>query len=374
MVWYRELGFSSNPFSIKPGAFSSEIVGYDLSEILKKIEEARVLFIEGEYGFGKTSILKHIIAQFGGHRKVAYYNCNRADETINTHGILRGSKGFFARLVGVMPSDLILLLDEVERISQNDQKDLLKHYKEGHIKSIVFFGPDFDKISFSIELRKLMVNNVIKLTELTENEAVQLVRERVGNLKLLDDRIIKLVFRHSSNNPRLMLENLEDVLKYAVDNNEEQVTDDHLKEVLGIEAKPRTELKPKEAKQKKKAAKPQKAKPQKKEQSPKPKEAKPRQEKPKLVKPAEPKPKPTPPKPKEAKPKQEKPKPAKPAEPKPKRERHPKEKPEEEFEDKKPKKKAPNAPIDYEEETDYSEPAEEEPGEDDKGGEYYYYY
>jgi hypothetical protein len=372
MVWYRELGFSSNPFSIKPGVFSTEIVGYDLSEIIKKIDEARVLFIEGEYGFGKTSILKHIIGKFGGRKKVAYYNCNRADETIDTHGILRGSKGLLARLLGGMPADLILLLDEVERISQNDQKDLLKYYKEGNIKSIVFFGPDFDKVSFSIDLRKLMVNNVIKLTELTDNEAVQLVRERIGGLKLLDDRIIKLVFRHSSNNPRLLLENMEDVVKYAVDNNEEQVTEDHLKEVLGVEVRPVKAAKVDAPK--KKAPKPSKPRPK---PQPKPKEAKPKQEKPKEVEPAEPKPRPKPqPKPKEAKPKQEKPKKAKPVESKPKKERShpPKEKPEEEFEDKKSKKKSSETRIDFEEETDYSEPAEEEPGEDDKGGEYYYYY
>ncbi len=384
MVWYKELGFSSNPFSIKPGAFSSEIVGYDLSEILKKIDEAKILFIEGEYGFGKTSILKHIIAQFGGRKKVAYYNCNRAEETINTHGILKGSKGALARLLGSMPSDLILLLDEVERVSQTDQKDLLKYYKDGNIKSIVFFGPDFDKISFSIELRKLMVNNVIKLTELTENEVVQLVRERIGNLKLIDDRIIKLVFRHSSNNPRLMLENLEDVVRYAVDNNEEQVTEEHLYEVLGVEQKPaKAEKAPKKAR-KPKSGKPRQKKPaQNKEVAVKPKETKPKKqtaEKSKEVKPSEPKPDkehPTPKPKKDKKPKAKKSQAKKPKEQKPesKKERvhSPKESQEEEFEDKKSKKKS-DVSLDFEEEADYSEPADEVPSDDDKGGEYYYYY
>lgn len=378
MVWYKELGFSNNPFSIKPGAFSSEIIGYDLSEILKKIEDSKVLFIEGEYGFGKTSILKHIIRQFGGRKKVAYYNCNRADESINTGKIIKGSKGFIGRLFGVVPSGLILLLDEVERISQNDQKDLLEQYQAGHLKSVVFFGPDFDKISFSIELRKLMVNNVIKLTELTDNEMVQLVRERVGTLKLLDDRIIKAVFRNSSNNPRLTLENLEDVVKYAVDNNEDEVTDEHLKEVLGIAPSPSKDIKPKKkATPKKKQIAEKKAEPRvlKVEKKPKAKKSKPEpaaeEPKPKLVKPKHeqptPKPKPSPP---------EKSKPAKQEEPKSKKERghvhH--EKPEEDFEDKKSKKKLPPYSVDFEEETDYSEPAEEDPGEDDKGGEYYYYY
>ena len=369
MVWYKELGFSKNPFSIKPGAFSSDIVGYDLSEILKKIDDGKVLFIEGEYGFGKTSILKHIISQFGGQRKVAYYNCNRAEETINVKSILKGSKGAIARIFGAMPSELILLLDEVERISQSDQKELLKYHQEGNLKSIVFFGPDFDKISFSIEFRKLMINNVIKLTELTDNEAVQLVRERIGDLKHLDDRIIKLVFRHSSNNPRLLLENLEDVVRYAVDNNEEQVTEEHLKEVLGIDVKPQRAQKEEPSKKAEQAEKPKQAEEKPKPQ-PKPKKQKPK--KPKAQKKAKPKPQP---KPKETKPKPKSEKP-KQAEEKPKKEKahSRKDTSDDEFEDKKPKKKSSGAAIDFEEEADYSEPAEEEPGEDDNGGEYYYYY
>ena len=237
MIWYRELGFYSNPFSIKPAAFRTEVVGYDLGEILEKIESANVLFIEGEYGFGKTTILKHIIRRFGGKRRVVYYNCNRTDSTIEAESILRGKYGPIRRIFGGLPWDMIVLLDEVERLSAEDQKELLKLHKDGNIKSIVLFGPNFDRVGFSVEMRKRMVNNVIKLTELTDEEVIQLVRERVGALKLLDDRIIRQVFRHSGRNPRIMLENLEDLCKYAVENNEEEVKEEHLQEVLGIAVK-----------------------------------------------------------------------------------------------------------------------------------------
>ena len=61
MLWYKEYGFHNNPFSIKPAAFHSKVIGYDLSEIFDKVDNGKVLFIEGKFGFGKTTILKHII-------------------------------------------------------------------------------------------------------------------------------------------------------------------------------------------------------------------------------------------------------------------------------------------------------------------------
>jgi hypothetical protein len=374
MAWYKELGFSSNPFSIKPGVFSTDIVGYDLSEVLKKIGDSQVLFLEGEYGFGKTSILKHIIRQFGGKRKLAYYNCNRADDTIGVEGIIKGADGFFGRLMGMLPEEIILLLDETEKLSEADQKDLLKFYKDGNLKSIVFFGPSFDKISFSVELRKLMVNNVIKLTELTAEEAVQLVRERVGSLKILDDDIIRLVFKHSQNNPRIMLENLEDLVKSAVDNNEEKITVELMNEVLGVNEKiaapkkeeaPKPKAKPaKPAQPKKKAApapkKKAEPKPEKKEEPKAEEKEKPavKAEKPKIAKPKAPKPK------------AQKPKPAPVSSPSKRNSKAPEL--DKEFESKPPTKKDGQMPPLNEEleEEDFSEPADD----DDQGGEYYYYY
>jgi hypothetical protein len=258
MIWYRELGFYSNPFSIKPGAFHESVIGYDLSEIVDKIDKSKVVFIEGDYGFGKTTILKHIVRRFGGRKNVVYYNCNRADGTLNIESILKGKYGFFGKVFLGLPRDMIVLLDEVEKIPQEDQKDLIGFHKEGNIKSIILFGKDFDKAGFSVEMRKQMVNNVIKLTELTEDEAVQLVRARIGALKLLPDRIIKEVFHHSVKNPRIMLENLEDLCKYAVENNEEEVTDEHVKEVLGVSVKPKRKPAKKKPAQKKEKEEPRK--------------------------------------------------------------------------------------------------------------------
>jgi replication-associated recombination protein RarA len=249
MLWYREFGFHNNPFSIKPAAFDNLVIGYDLSEIYKRIDKGKFIFLEGKYGYGKTTILKKIISKYRGQKDIAYYNCNRSEEEINVEALLKGRYGFVARMFGKMPKNMILLLDEVEKLAVEDQKALHKFHTQGNIQSVVFFGSKFENASFSTEMKKLMVNNVIQLIPLSDKEAVDLVRQRVGNLKLLPDKIIKTVFKNSESNPRIMLENLEDLCRYAVENSEEVVTEDHLNQVMKIsETKPK---KPKKKKQKK---------------------------------------------------------------------------------------------------------------------------
>ncbi|MBW2970539.1 hypothetical protein KY320_00090 [Candidatus Woesearchaeota archaeon] len=234
MLWYRELGFSGNPLSIKPAAFDINVVGYDLEDVFDRIDRGQIIFIEGKYGYGKTTILKHLIARYGGKGELVYFNRNRADESISVEQLLKGGKGFLGRLFGGLPTDMILLLDEVEDLGQDDQKDILNFFSQGNFRAVVFFGPRFEDAKFNLELQKAMVNNVVQLVPLTDTEAVELVRERVGNLKLIPDKIIKLVFKHSDNNPRMLLENLEDLCKYAFDNNEEEITEEHVSELLGV--------------------------------------------------------------------------------------------------------------------------------------------
>ena len=121
MLWYRELGFHNNPFSIKPAQFKNAVTGYDLKGVFDKIDKGQMLFLEGQYGFGKTTILKHLIRAYGGRKEVIYYNCNRAESTIGTESLLKGKYGRFMRIFSGLPDNMILLLDEVEKLSQEDQ-------------------------------------------------------------------------------------------------------------------------------------------------------------------------------------------------------------------------------------------------------------
>jgi chromosomal replication initiation ATPase DnaA len=229
------LGFSSNPFSVKPAAFHNELVGYSLEEVFNRIETGDVLFIQGNYGSGKTTLLKHIIRRFGGKKRVIYYNCS-ASERLDTKNLLLG-RSLFSKILKVLPSDMILLVDEAQELKISDAKDLLPYFAS-NIKSVVFLGAQYKKGNFPKELKKFLDGNVVTLNKLTPEQAVELVRKRIGKIGILSDETIKKVYSYSGSNPRTLLENCEDLCRYAVDSESSTVTNDHIKAVLKKSKKP----------------------------------------------------------------------------------------------------------------------------------------
>ncbi len=99
-LWYRQLGFYNNPFSIKPAAYTDSVFGHEaaMQEVVKKVKEGGILFIEGDYGAGKSLILKKIIHAFGGKKEVIYYSCNITESKIDFDALIEGRMGFWSRL------------------------------------------------------------------------------------------------------------------------------------------------------------------------------------------------------------------------------------------------------------------------------------
>ena len=161
--WYRQLGFYHNPFSIKPLSYHNEIYGYDLDSIQKKIAEGNVLFLEGEYGRGKTSILKKIIKQFGGRRNLIYYSCNRLEGQLDLDQLLKGAGSFLRRLIGNNSKDAIFLLDEVQDLSVEDGERIARLYNDKQIKSIILVSHDYQDVNLGKGLSAIVEGNVIHL-------------------------------------------------------------------------------------------------------------------------------------------------------------------------------------------------------------------
>ncbi len=232
-LWYRKLGFYSNPFSIKPAAFDNELVAYDMSFVYKKIENGEMVFLEGDYGSGKTTILKNIISRFRGKNKIIYYSFNASEDGFNLSQLLNGANSLLRRVAGFKIKNIIMLLDEVHTMKATDAKKLLKPYEDGTIKSVVFVSHDYGLTSFPEEYKKLLNGNIIKTINLTAQEAIALVKKRIGNLDLLSDKMIAKIFLLSDKNPRRLLEYCEDLSRYALEMGDNKVTDYHITEVLG---------------------------------------------------------------------------------------------------------------------------------------------
>ncbi len=213
--WYWRLGFSSNPFSIKPAALTSEVVGRQLRPILEKVESGSVQFIEAPLGSGKTTILKGIISQFKGKKKLIYCSCITG-ESLEVRELIKNAT-IQGRLFGGLSTSMIILVDEAQNISIEDSRAITELMASGNIKSAAFFGTQYDKSSLTEELNNSLNGNVTVLSTLSPEEAVELARHRIGSLKLLPDYVIREVYARSNCNPRRFLQNCEELCRNAVE-------------------------------------------------------------------------------------------------------------------------------------------------------------
>lgn len=229
-VWFEELGFKENPFTIKPGFFDDEILGYDskLAKFYLSIRIDAVWFVSGNYGAGKTSLLKSIISKNDFSKKVIYYSTNRKDRTLNLKKFLINKSGFFCRIIKRMPRNVILLLDEAQRLDRYECNQIVEYYRHGNLKSIVFASDRFESVKFTPELLELIGENFLDLNVVSKDVGILIVRKRFPDAEFLSDNIIKKIVDLSDNNPRTILENCEDICRYAVENKADKVTISHL--------------------------------------------------------------------------------------------------------------------------------------------------
>ena len=143
-TWFEKLGYKQNPFMIKPYAFEDTLRGYapHIRKVNAGLKRGRVVFIEGAYGVGKTSVLKQIINEFKGRRKLIYYSANRGDGGVDFDALIHGRAGFFGKLFGVKPKELILMIDEAQKLTQKDCENIERLADEGYFKSIVLVSDD----------------------------------------------------------------------------------------------------------------------------------------------------------------------------------------------------------------------------------------
>jgi hypothetical protein len=241
-AWFRKEGFYSNPFSIRPAAFHDEIIGQKIEPVIQKIEEGSVLFVEAPLGSGKTTLTKRIIRSLKGKSKIIYY-CHVHSERINVEDLLRGAS-FSSKVFGMLPKAAVLLIDEAAEITPEDGEEVLRYIEQGNIKSAVFFGTKYSQKRFPEGLAKLINGNVVKLSFLTPEQAVQIIRKRIGNLKLITDDMIRQAFVRVNYNPRRLLEACEDICREA---SLGTVKSEILEKVLGHPKIEKTAEKPKKA-------------------------------------------------------------------------------------------------------------------------------
>ncbi|MFH1456283.1 MAG: hypothetical protein ABIF40_05025 [archaeon] len=231
-LWYKQLGFNNNPFSIKPAIFSDELLGLDklMDEIAYHILTNKLIFIEGNFGEGKTTMLKRLIKDFGGKKQVIYFSCNRLDSRLDVDRLLTGRYGFLGKLFNKKGKDMILLLDEAQGLTKKDAENLYSHFLGGYFKSIIFVGVEYNKENFTDKVNKEM--KLFTLPQLNKEDAVQIIKKRAGDFEMLTGDVVELIFERSGKNVRRMLKNCEMLCRRAYSFGETGVTAKLIEEML----------------------------------------------------------------------------------------------------------------------------------------------
>jgi len=238
LTWYHELGFFNNPFSTKPASFQTELMGFDdvAKSINKEIHENNMVMLSGDYGTGKTTLLKSIINEFAGKRQVIYYNCDQSEDEIDFRKLLINANNILLRLFRVKKKNMILLLDEMQEMSKKDMEQAKSFFDDGYFKSILFVSKN-PKITFPTNLSEAIGIKRHFVKNLDKNAAIKLIRSRIGDLKFISDASITKIFR-KDDNPRSFLKKVEDVCRFAFENGSSKVSENHIKILMRLNKLP----------------------------------------------------------------------------------------------------------------------------------------
>ncbi|MBI2133544.1 orc1/cdc6 family replication initiation protein [Candidatus Woesearchaeota archaeon] len=230
MAWYNNFDFDEDPFLSEGKLFAANDV---LDEMKYRVESGSMVFLEGKEGFGKTAVLKCLIDVFGGKGKIIYFDCGRIEKKVNIEDLMKGRYGFFGRMFGVKPKNMMLFLDNANFLSKKNCERIKYYFDNNFIKSVVFTGISYSRAHFSKSVRDRIGGRVIRLKGLSEDQAIGLVRERVPNTDIISDDMAKVIFRHSGGNVRKFLADLSAASEKAVSDGAEKVSEKHISEILG---------------------------------------------------------------------------------------------------------------------------------------------
>ena len=105
---------------------------------------------------------------------------------------------------------MILLLDNVHYLTKQNTERIKYYFDQNYIKSIIFTTKSYAQVKFSDSLKDRIGKRVIKLPRLTQDMAAEIIMSRIDNNEMLNDQIIKKIFKTSKDLTEL-LQNCEQV-------------------------------------------------------------------------------------------------------------------------------------------------------------------
>lgn len=225
MNWYEEHGYIEDPFSTKKGAFVEQSVNLKepSDELVYNIEAGNMVLVDGPTGTGKTTLLFSAIEKFEGERKVIYFDCSK--DEVDIKKLMQNKYGIIGRLFNLTPKNMVLMLDNFKVLNKKDLERVKYYYDNNHIRSLVFAG---NGVELPDNIRDRIGNRVIRLKALAVDDAVELVRNRLGSLDFLPEKIIKKIYAKSKKNAITFLEKCAKICQAATEAGADVVGTRHL--------------------------------------------------------------------------------------------------------------------------------------------------
>lgn len=235
MAWFEELGFSENPLDASLEASAKYAVGLEtqLGELEYFVASGSLVFVEGPAGSGKSVLLWKLAKSFGG--RAVYADCSSGD--LDIRSLVKKKASFVDRLLGKAPKGVVLLLDNVAKSRLSSASvELLKYYFDNnHVGAAVFAGPGLASAGLPPSIVDRIGRRVLSLPAFGEDEAVLMVRNRLGSNGILQgilaEGVVRRLYRMTGKNTAQLLQLCEGLCKVAVASNLSAVTDEHINQL-----------------------------------------------------------------------------------------------------------------------------------------------
>lgn len=226
MEWFEELGFDGNPFSTDPAFSARSSAGLEkqLGELEYHASSGSIAFVEGAEGSGKSVLLQKLAWKLGS--RAVFVDAALGD--VDVRAVLNSKASLLGRLLGNPPRNLVLLVDNAAAISPASLEVLKYYYDNNNFSSVVLAGTSLKSSGLSPSVIDRVGNRVVKVPALAEEDALLMVRNRLGSSGLFSEEVVRRIYKLSGKNAKRFLQLCEAACRKAAAAKSSAVSEEHM--------------------------------------------------------------------------------------------------------------------------------------------------
>lgn len=231
-MWFHKFGYEQNPFELDPFQTSYTYVNHRnvLETLLYLVQSGSMFVIQGDNGTGKTMLLRQIIDNFRGKNKIVYLDGSVIGDDVDIESVINKRNASF--LFASKPKEMILLLDNVDKLSKRNCEKIKYYFDQNYLLSVVFTTLKYSKTKIDESIKDRIMSQVIDVPVINKYDALRIVRNRFSDHFFLGDDAIMKIFLKSKKNIKKTLLNCEKVCAHVSNEGRGEVLQKYINQVL----------------------------------------------------------------------------------------------------------------------------------------------